>query len=117
MLKLFPAYVPLNQNVHLHLPGRYIASYLKDWRQSPQSSMGLIELHHRSVENIIFQTDMINSVVQFQLKNFNQDMIDVILELGVHPDTRFLLVGNTFKEWAHPHALTLDQILLTLQSI
>lgn len=94
-----------------------MASDLNDWRQSPQISMGLIELQHRSVENIVFQTDMINSVVQFQLKNFNQDMIDVILKLGVHPEARFLLVGNTFKEWAHPHALTLDQILLTAQSI
>lgn len=117
MLKLFPAYVPLECLVQLRLPGRYIASYLKDWCQSPQTSMGLIELHHRSVGNIVFQTDMINSVVQFPLKSFNQDMINAILELGVHPDTRFLLVGNTFKEWAHPHALTLDQILLTVQSI
>ena len=117
MLKLFPAYVPLECLVQLRLPGRYIASYLKDWCQSPQTTMGLIELHHRSVGNIVFQTDMINSVVQFPLKSFNQDMINAILELGVHPDTRFLLVGNTFEVLAHPYALTLDQILLTVQSI
>ena len=113
MLKLFPAYVPFEQNAHLLLPGRYVSSDLEDWRQLPQSTMGLIELHHRSVENLTFQTDMINSVVRFPLKSFNQDMIDVIIELGVHPEARFLLIGNTFRPWVHPHALTLDQILLS----
>lgn len=117
MLKLFPAVVPFDSPVRLRLPGRYLARDLEDWFQSPNPSMGFIELHHRSVENINFHTDMINSVVQFSLKNFNEDVVNTILKLGVREDTRFLLVENIFEAIQHPQAMTLNQICAYVKSI
>ena len=117
MLKLFPAVVPFESPVRLRLPGRYLAGDLEDWFQSPRTTMGVIELCHRSVENLNFHTDMINNVVQFPLKSFNEDAVNAILKLGIREDTRFLLVENIFEVIQHPHAMTLNQICAYVKSV
>ena len=117
MLKLFPAVVPFDSPVRLRLPGRYLARDLEDWVQSPNQSTGFIELHHRSVENLNFHTDMINSVVQFPLKSFNEDAVNAILKLGIREDTCFLLVENIFEVSQHPQAMTLNQICEYVESV
>jgi len=116
MLKFFPSVVTYEHPVRLRLPGRYFGKDLEDYYQDPQAGSGYIQLRHRRILNLCFITDMIDSVVEFPLKDFNEDMIKAILKLGVHPDSPFLLVGYTFEVLAHPRAMTLQQILETVQS-
>ena len=115
MLKVFPAFVPFETTVGLHLPGRYTINDLKDYHQSPNSPSGYMAFPHRNISHLTFYTNMRDSFVEFPLHRFNPTMVQAIYKLGVQEESRYLLIRGMYTE--DPRGQTLKEILLAVQEI